>query len=54
MIKIILKVFIFMVLCAGVLNAAETPQVELFSPEGTVKDVRQVTVRFTEQMVPFR
>ncbi|MBV6343444.1 alpha-2-macroglobulin, partial [Candidatus Magnetobacterium casensis] len=27
--------------------------VEMFSPEGTVKNVRQVTVRFSEQMVPF-
>ncbi len=27
--------------------------VELFSPQGTVKEVRQVQVRFSEQMVPF-
>lgn len=27
--------------------------VELFSPEGSVKDIRQVTVRFSEQMVAF-
>jgi hypothetical protein len=27
--------------------------VEFFSPQGTVKDVRQVSVRFSEQMVPF-
>ena len=27
--------------------------VEMFTPEGTVKDVRQVTARFTDQMVAF-
>ncbi|MFB3885646.1 MAG: alpha-2-macroglobulin [Thermodesulfobacteriota bacterium] len=35
------------------LYAAEGPQVEFFSPQGTVKKVRQVTARFSEQMVPF-
>jgi hypothetical protein len=30
-----------------------TARVEVFSPQGTVKGVRQVAVRFTEQMVPF-
>jgi uncharacterized protein YfaS (alpha-2-macroglobulin family) len=33
--------------------AEEGPQVEFFSPQGTVKTVRQVSVRFSEQMVPF-
>jgi len=33
--------------------AAEPPRVESFSPQGTVKGVRQVNVRFSEQMVPF-
>ncbi|MBP1699210.1 MAG: alpha-2-macroglobulin domain protein 2, partial [Deltaproteobacteria bacterium] len=33
--------------------AGEEPQVEFFSPQGTVKTVRQVSVRFSEQMVPF-
>jgi len=33
--------------------AEDGPQVEMFSPQGTVKGVRQVTVRFSEQMVPF-
>jgi uncharacterized protein YfaS (alpha-2-macroglobulin family) len=33
--------------------AEDTPYVEVFSPQGTVKDVRQVRVRFSEQMVPF-
>ena len=32
---------------------APAPGVELFSPQGTVKQVRQVTARFTEQMAPF-
>jgi alpha-2-macroglobulin len=29
------------------------PYVEVFSPQGTVKKVRQVAVRFSEQIVPF-
>ena len=29
------------------------PQVEFFSPQDTVKNVRQVSVRFSEAMVPF-
>ena len=29
------------------------PQIEFFSPQSTVKDIRQVTVRFSEAMVPF-
>ncbi len=29
------------------------PRIEVFSPQNTVKDVRQVAVRFSEQMVPF-
>ena len=33
--------------------ADEGPHVEMFSPQGTVKGVRQVSVRFSEQMVPF-
>jgi uncharacterized protein YfaS (alpha-2-macroglobulin family) len=31
----------------------ETPSVEMFSPEGPVKGVRQVAARFSEQMVSF-
>src|SRR5512139_40910 len=31
----------------------ESPRVEFFSPQGVVKTVRQVSVRFSEQMVPF-
>lgn len=33
--------------------AEDGPRVEFFSPQGTVKTVRQVTVRFSEEMVPF-
>ena len=33
--------------------AAGPPRVEFFSPQGTVKDVRQVNVRFSEPMAPF-
>jgi uncharacterized protein YfaS (alpha-2-macroglobulin family) len=33
--------------------AGDEPYVEVFSPQGTVKDVRQVRVRFSEQMVSF-
>jgi len=29
------------------------PSIEMFSPQGTVKGVRQMSVRFSEQMVPF-
>jgi alpha-2-macroglobulin len=31
----------------------DNPRVEIFSPQGTVKGIRQVTARFSEQMVPF-
>ncbi|MEN6464839.1 MAG: MG2 domain-containing protein [Syntrophaceae bacterium] len=33
--------------------AVETPRVEMFSPQGGVKDVRQAVARFSEQMVGF-
>ncbi len=33
--------------------AVENPGVEFFSPQGTVKGVRQVSVRFSAQMIPF-
>jgi len=32
--------------------AEEGSQIEMFSPQGTVKGVRQVSVRFSEEMVP--
>lgn len=45
-----LLVFVSMVSLA---YADDGPRVEMFSPQGTVKGVRQVSVRFSEQMVPF-
>ncbi|MCG6551347.1 MAG: MG2 domain-containing protein, partial [Candidatus Magnetominusculus sp. LBB02] len=38
---------------SGAAYAAELPKVEQFSPQGTAKGVRQVTARFSEQMVSF-
>ena len=40
-------------LSAAVHAAIADPQVESFSPQGTVKGVRQVAARFSEPMVPF-
>ncbi|RMF92974.1 MAG: alpha-2-macroglobulin, partial [Nitrospinota bacterium] len=37
---------------ASLLTATEAPHVALFSPQGTVKGVQQVRVKFSEQMVP--
>ncbi len=34
-------------------SRAEDANIEMFSPQGTVKGVRQVTARFSEQMLPF-
>jgi uncharacterized protein YfaS (alpha-2-macroglobulin family) len=34
-------------------HAGQEASVETFSPQGTVKEIRQVAVRFSEQMVPF-
>ena len=53
-----LPLFILTALAAVFFAAHEAygnkgPQVEIFSPEGTVKNVRQVTVRFSEPMTPF-
>lgn len=44
--------FVAALLCAAFVHAAEPPTVEFFSPEGTVKGVRQVTARFSVPMVP--
>ena len=41
------------VLIIPLVYAEDGPSVEFFSPQGTVKTVRQVTARFSEQMVPF-
>ena len=40
-------------LFSPIVYAEEGPRVEMFSPQGTVKGARQVSVRFSEQMVPF-
>jgi len=47
---------LFLLICVfigSVVCAEEGPQVEMFSPQGVVKGVRQVSVRFSEPMVPF-
>src|SRR3972149_2786372 len=44
--------FLINILIMPLAYAGEEPQVEFFSPQGTVKTVRQVSVRFSEQMVP--
>ncbi len=50
--KIFRRVLAAWLCCAGLVFAAEAAQVQLFSPQGTAKEVRQVTVRFSEPMVP--
>jgi hypothetical protein len=46
--------FLFIcVLISSATYAEERAFVEMFSPQGTVKGVRQVSARFSEQMVPF-
>lgn len=44
---------VFWVVTLFWIQAAGAARLELFSPEGTAKDVRQVTVRFSEPMVAF-
>ncbi len=47
---------LFLLICifiSPVVYGQEGPRVEMFSPQGTIKNVRQVNVRFSEQMVPF-
>lgn len=39
--------------CVTSICVASEPTVEFFSPQGIVKDVRQVTARFSEPMAPF-
>ena len=34
-------------------HSQTTPRIDFFSPQDTVKNVRQVAVRFSDQMVPF-
>lgn len=50
-VKIILLALLFLVTARNT-NAGVTPSVEFFSPQGTVKGVRQVSVRFSEQIAP--
>jgi uncharacterized protein YfaS (alpha-2-macroglobulin family) len=45
--------FIFCFLVAVSAFAQDGAQIEMFNPQGLVKDVRQVSVRFSDQMVPF-
>jgi len=47
-----IAMFLCIFFASGVF-AEEGPQVEMFSPQGTVKGTRQVSVRFSDQMVPF-
>ncbi len=50
----LLGIFVLInILMIPLVYAGDEPQVEFFSPQGTVKTVRQVSVRFSEQMVPF-
>jgi hypothetical protein len=42
----------FAFLICAIANAATQPRIVQFSPHGTVKNVRQVTVKFSEPMVP--
>jgi len=47
----LLRAIVAVSLWAGASAAATGAQVEMFSPQGTVKDVRQVSARFSEAMV---
>lgn len=38
---------------SGSLNAGDAPHVEVFSPQGAVKNIRQIRARFSDQMAPF-
>jgi len=49
----ILKVFIGLFFYFSLALIGYSAQVEHFSPQGTVKEVRQVVARFSESMVPF-
>lgn len=46
-------VLIFILPLPGIAIAGDEATVEFFSPQNTVKGVRQVTARFPESMVPF-
>jgi len=49
--KVLGLIFCFLVATSAF--AENGAQIEQFSPQGLVKDVRQVSVRFSDQMVPF-
>jgi len=51
--RVLGSLFAFILLSAAVHAAIAGPEVESFSPQGTVKGVRQVAARFSEPMVPF-
>lgn len=52
--KAILIIFFFLFLiCNGPAPAASPCRIESFSPQGTVKTIRQVSVRFSKPMIPF-
>ena len=51
--KRVLKVLLGLVIFLGLGLNGHGAQVEQFSPQGMVKEVRQVTARFSEPMVPF-
>ncbi|MBE0603383.1 MAG: alpha-2-macroglobulin, partial [Deltaproteobacteria bacterium] len=44
---------LLLLLAASPSFGGEVPSVDIFSPQGTAKKVRQATARFTEAMVPF-
>ena len=50
---LILSLYIFFFCCQSLSFADRSTHIEVFSPQGTVKSVRHVSVRFSEQMVPF-
>ena len=53
MFKNFIRALAAMILSANLAFAGGIAHIEMFSPEGTAKEVRQVTARFSEQMVPF-
>ena len=51
--RVLGSLFALVLLPAAAPTAIAGPKVESFSPQGTVKGVRQVVARFSEPMVPF-
>lgn len=47
----LLGLFFYLIMVSAVF--AGEPQIEIFNPQGLVKDIRQITVRFSDQMVSF-